>query len=180
MPSIALPENNTARVWVDYSDGINQHSIQGRYTAGTSSAPGVLAVFASFLAEIDAKLYAISIIGARQAAANSNVTNPISWPGDAGYGTGAMPAVNAPRQVMWEGKDAFGHRWRLSMFGCNFSTPDTYRLNQGDVTEFDAGRAELGTALANGTMCSIAIHNVLLKLFMSVNFNNHFEAKARP
>lgn len=175
----ALPAHNTSRVWVDYNDGINDHSMMVRWTAASSDSSTALGVLADFFAELDTLLYATTITGARVALVGSDVTNPVVWPGDAGYGTGVMPGANAPRQVMWEGKDNSGHRWKLSLFGMNVTTPNKFRFVQGDDTHLDAARAILGTALSNGTLVSINVKNVLLKLFMSVNFNNHFEAGQR-
>lgn len=179
MPSIALPESNTSRVWVDYNDGVNAHSLMLRFQSIESSAANVALVLMDYLEAMNDDLYLISINGARTAVSGSNVTNPLTWPGAATYGAGAITLPNVPRQLMFEGRDNLGHRWRLSQFATLVNTPNNYRIDlESDVPLANAA-AVLASALNAHTICSIARLNVVMKGFVSFNYNNHFEAKAR-
>jgi hypothetical protein len=175
----ALSLSNTGRLFVDYNDGLNDHTLMLRWVDDFSSVNTAMSVAAAVFSNLATMLYTVTILGARFADEGTNVTNPITWTGDATYGTGTMPGANSPRQVMFEGRDSTGRRWKLSVFGCNFATPNDFRLAQEDETEIGDVLADLAIAFSTGQISSINKRTVDLKQYASVNFNNHFEVVAR-
>jgi hypothetical protein len=175
----ALAESNTSRYWVDYSDGVNDHSLMVRFQSIESSAAAAGVVLKDYLEAMDTDLYLITILGARTAVSGSNVTNPASWPGAATYGAGAITLPNVPRQVMFEGRDSSGHRWRLSQFATLVNTPNNYRISVEDDAQIAAAVDVLAAAFIAHDICSINRLSVTMKGYASFNYNNHFEAKAR-
>jgi len=180
MPGItALPPSNSHRVWLDYNDGIHDHSMMLRYDGSVSDASAVVPVFADFLVAIEPQIYLLSIIGVRKANAGSDVTNPITWTGDGSYGTGTMPTVDAPKELSFTGKSPDGHRWRASIFGCKTTIPGTWKFIQGASADLDAARAVLGQAFTDGIICTISKGEAILNLTMPIGQNDHFIVKNR-
>lgn len=173
-----LPPNSTGRVFLDYTDGTYEHTIMARYA--TSGTPNdAMNTIDAALTAMDTALYTITVLGARHAVQGSNISNAITWTGSQFYGSSTMPAVNAPRQLMWVGKDAQGHRWRVSLFGVNEATPADYRFNQGDVSLIDDTTTVWHDALSNGTIVTVANLPGVVKNYADFNFNSHFEIKRR-
>jgi len=173
-----LPPESTARVYVDYNDGIHSHTLIARYVPPATPAD-ILANIAAIFTILDPVAYAITISGARFSLSGSNVTNPETWPGDPSYGTGAMPAVNAPRQVMWGGKSPDGRLVAWYLFGLNFTTPGNYRFANGAIPEFDDVGDLMQAATANGEFRTVSGQIPLIKTYTNVNFNSYWEAAPR-
>jgi len=179
MPLTTIPEDFTPRVWLNYNDGNNDHSLMLRYNRDDSDPGIVVGVLVDFLVAIEPVIYAVSILGVEGAVEETNVRNPLTWTGDGAYGTGAQPGADAPKQLLWQGKDPEGHRWRASMFGLKLGTPNTYRYNQGDNSDIDAARAVFGQAFTDNKICTINLRKALLVLWTSFNYNNHWGVGAR-
>lgn len=174
----ALPPSTTARVWVHYNDGVYNHSIQMRPAAAVP-ASAALAVIQDFLEAIEGALYNISITGVEVAGAGTDVRNPMGWTGAAEYGTGVMPAVNAPRELRWQFRSTDGRQGSLSMFGGNFATPDNYRFLPTVSADYDAGVTVLTNAAVAGQFVTISGLAPVVKNYVSVNFNSYWEAERR-
>jgi len=71
-----LPVNNTNRLWVDYTDGTNEHSLMFRYQTGELPAD-VMAVADDFLAAVSAITYQLTVTAARISAEGTNFSLPI-------------------------------------------------------------------------------------------------------
>lgn len=174
-----LPPESTARAWLDYSDGINSHSMVMRL-GPTASLASINASFDSFLSALATILYTITIIGVRVASDNSNVTNPFTWTGDATYGTGTLTADNAPRELRFLGRSADGRQGSVSVYGYNGSTPGIYRLNASSIAPVENAIAVLDAGYAQDLWLSISTQRQIWKPYASFNFNSYWEKEARP
>lgn len=173
-----LPPSNTRRLWVNYNDGVNDHQLMLRGTTDATPAD-LMAVADAFLVALADTLYAISVAGADYAEVGTNISNPQVWSGSSGYGTGAMPDVNAPREFAWEMRSNDGRLGSYSMWGINAATPPAYRILFGANADLDAARAVLIGAHNVGTLCTISGQRGVLKTYYNVNFNSYWEEQAR-
>lgn len=175
-----LPENNTDRLWIDYSDGLNPHSLQIRYDATVVERDVVRNTGRLFLEAIAPQLYLITITGVRYSLKNSNVSLPMPWAGATTFGTGAMPGAKAPYQICYLSRDAQGRRTRWFMFGCKLDTPNTFRFPLSANVELAEGWGVINDGQPNGIWLSIAGLDPEMYSYISVNFNNYYEQKTRP
>jgi len=169
-----LPESNTARLFVGYNDGTFDHTLQFRYDDSSTTEGDVMDVADAYLTAWGDALYAISITQVERCAQGSNVHLPVTWTGSPSYGTGAMPAVNAPRYLEFTGKDQTGRRWHLVQFSFAFATDVNYVFQPGDEADLDAARAALIAGFAAFTITSIAGQKVLINNDVPMGFNDHF------
>lgn len=175
-----LPENNTNRFWVEYSDGINTHDLLCRYDDSGGGLTFAKASVALFLTALSPQWYAISITAARYSLASSNVSLPTTWSASTTYGTGAMPGSVAPRELAWLGRDNVGRRVRWFMFGCKLETPNTYRFQLADNADLAEAWGVISDAQNGGAFLTIAGEDPEMYSYISVNFNNYYEAQQRP
>ena len=175
---MALPSNNTNRLVVKYNDGLHNHNLLLRFPEGVTDA-AVLTVAEDFLTALDPSLYLVTILGVVEYEINTNVGFPVAWTGPATFGTGAQPAVNAPRQLRWEGYSFGGHKVSFSMWGGDFTVPSTYRFQDTVQADFTAGRNVLYAAMNAGTLCAIDGTQANMKTYINVNFNSYWERKSR-
>lgn len=174
----ALPPSNTGRVWVDYATANAEHSFMLRYPVGSSSAVA-LEVAASFLEQVSTDLHVINIRGARFALKDTDVTLPLTWPGELTYGNTQENPVNAPRFVSLVGRTVAGRRWLLQLYGWKGATPDSYRVSLGNFTGLENGVQELQGASDEGVICGIDGHGINFYDYFNVNYNDHWVSEAR-
>lgn len=175
---MALPNNNTARLVIPYNDTQHNHKLLVRFPEDVADST-VMGVVANFFTAIAESMYLITVGTPTEYAINSAVGFPVTWTGDATYGTGTMPVVNAPRQLRWEGYSLGGHRVSFAMWGGDFTVPNKYRLQAADNTDYAAGGVVLRNAMAAGTICAIDGTGANIKSYVNVNFNSYWERKAR-
>lgn len=116
-----LPSNTTGVVFVDYTVGGEEHTIQCRYSA-SGSAAGAMTVIADFLAALTSVLETITITGARHRPAGSTITLPMVWTGAATYGSGVATRAQSAWYYDFIGRSPDGRRVRMSVFGANAMT----------------------------------------------------------
>lgn len=140
----ALPENSTARLWVDYDTCGYGHAVQCRLGAGVLPTDG-LTVLADWLTAMSASLYLVTIKSARLALIGSNVSNEVPWPGDDTYGADVGPDAASANMFDFIGRSNDGRRVRVAMFGARFTqtTNGNYRATPGENAALDAARAVL-------------------------------------
>jgi len=176
MPLGALPPHNTARFWVDYSDGTNLHTLLIRYDANIND---VLDAADQLFLAIASDWYEITIGEVRFAASGSDVSFPLTWGGSATYGATAMPGVYAPRQFMLLGRTNTGRKARWSLFGFEGDTPDDYRLARVAANIVDDALTVIETAQTNFIFLGIDGHVPTNYQYADFNFNNHYERLQR-
>lgn len=174
-----LPANTTPRFWLDYNDGIYDHSFLVRYNAVDNSLAEVMGSVDSLLTAIADSMYEVTITGARWSAAGSNISTPTTWTGSASYGGGAMPAVFAPRQMCFLGRDGSGVRYRLFLFGMEFDTPNNYRIARVAANVVDDALTVIEGAQTSGIYLTIEGGAPVMYQYADINFNNYYEAKVR-
>jgi hypothetical protein len=175
----ALPASNTARAWLDYSDGVNEHSMMFRFGPSVTQLT-INSRIDTFLDSLDTVLYLITVIGLRLAVAGSNVTNPASWTGNATYGTGTMPVSNAPRELRFIGRSTDGRQNSVSVYGFDGATPDTYRITSAANPVIEAAILSLANSAAVGVGLTVSGQPPIWKAYASFNFNSYWEKEARP
>lgn len=176
MPLGALPPHNTARVWVDYNDGLNLHTLLVRHDA---TVPDVMDSIDSLFTNIASDWYEITIGEVRFAASGSDISFPATWTGSATYGATTMPGVFAPRQFMLLGRTNTGRKARWSLFGLEGSTPDTFRLERVAANIVDDALTVIEAGQTAGIWLGIDGHVPVMYQYADYNFNNHYERLQR-
>lgn len=176
MPLGALPPHNTARVWIDYNDGINTHTLLIRHD---SSVGSVMDSADTLFLALASDWYEITIGEVRFAASGSDISFPATWSGSATYGATAMPGVFAPREMCFLGRDSNGRRARWFLFGFEGSSPDTYRLERVAANIVDDILTVIEAAQTSDIFLSISGQRPTMYQYADFNFNNHYEADQR-
>lgn len=174
-----LPENSTARLWVDYNDGVNDHSLQVRFDAPDTTLGIAMTHADNFLTAIAGDLYEITVNGARFAAAGSNISLPATWTGGAVYGSDPMPVLLAPRETRWVGRTQNGRRVSFSIYGGKYVSPDTFRIISSGSNLPNLGVIAINAASDDGAFVAIDGFRPTMKNYVDVNFNSYWEAEAR-
>lgn len=175
----ALPASNTARFWLDYSDGVNEHSMLFRISP-TVTLVTIKSQVDAFLDQLGAILYTITILGCRVAVVGSNVTNPTPWTGNTTYGTLAMPPEFAPQELRFIGRSTDGRQVSVSAYGFDGAIPATYRITSASNPVIEAAILALSNASALGVGLTISGELPIWKSYASFNFNSYWEKEARP
>lgn len=174
-----LPPDSTTRVYFDYDDGINQHTLVCRL--GILGDPVVaMDAIDAFMESLAPSLSLITVVGARWSVSGSNVTNPLGWSGAATYGSGVMPAENAPRELRFIGRSADGRRNSVSVYGYDGPTPALYRINAEASVDISNAIVALESGVAGGNWYTISTQIPVWKPYASFNFNSYWERQARP
>lgn len=176
MPLGALPPHNTARVWIDYSDGQFVHTLLIRHDTSVGS---VMDTADTLFTALASDWYEITIGEVRFAASGSDVSFPATWTGGTTYGATAMPGVFAPRQLMFLGRDSNGRRARWSLWGFEGSSPDEYRLARSGGNIVDDILTVIEAGQTSATFLSISGQVPTMYQYADFNFNNHYERLAR-
>lgn len=174
-----LPENGTERFWLDYTDGINDHSLLVRFNGATATVNQVMGSVDDFMLALSPELYQISVNGARVSAAGSNISVPVVWTGGVTYGNFAMPNELSPRQLCFLGRDGTGRRVRWFMFGWDAAPPDPFRIGITPATAFDNAIQAILGGQTNEIWLTIAGNVPTLYTYVDINYNSYYEAKAR-
>jgi len=171
--------NNTARLWVDYTDGIHQHTLMWRVNGAIASIAAAKTAVHDFLTALSPVLFELTITGARAAAAGSDVSNPSLWTGDASYGTGAATAINAPVEIRYEGRSLGGRRGSAHLYGYKVGVPGTFRIGITPASELDDALVVLQAATVAGTMVAIDNGAMNWHTYVNIQYNSYWERKAR-
>lgn len=128
-----LPINNTRRYFLDYIVGNVQHTLCVR-TGNDVPESEASTNIGGFLTQLAPILRQITIAGFRRAEAGSNVTNSVTWSGATTYGTGNQPVEDVPKYISFIGRDAFGERVRVFVFGVNLAPDANWRISATENT----------------------------------------------
>lgn len=174
-----LPPNSTSRAWVDYTDGVNGHSLMVRFDSTILAVADCLGFVDDFFTAIASDLFAITVTGARWAEAGGNISIPVTWPGESVYGSGVMPVVAAPKEIRWVGRDQNGKHVSFSVYGCDLAVPDTYRIISSGDNLPNRGVLAINAASADGAFLTISGLRPTMKNYVNVNHNSYWETAAR-
>jgi len=179
MPLPAIDPSNTVRYFYDYSVGTIEHTLLCRVTddVGLSEATDQID---QFLTAIGGGLVTITSVGLRKAEKGSNITNPVDLGLiQATYGSGVQAAINNPLQVTFTGRSGDGHKARVSMFGWEAQTDNSWRYTTSENSDVLAAVTALQGAQAAGCFVSITGHDVLWHPYMNIAYNDHWIKAAR-
>jgi len=174
-----LPVNSTARLWLDYNDGINEHSMMWRYDAASTTVAAVMADMSEFLTALETVLYELTILGVRWANLGEDFSSPFTWSGAATYGTGAITAVNAPRELRVEARSFGGRKVHTSLYGYDAGTPGTYRIPVTPASVYEDALNVLKSATTNARYIAIDGELVYFKEYFNIQNNSYWETQAR-
>lgn len=173
-----LPVATTARTWVEYTNGTDQHVVMFRHPSELSLT--ALNVYIDqWLASLTPIIYEITILGERQAPEGSVVSNPVVWGGSATYGADSMPANVAPIEYRFEGRAPDGRRASWSMFAAKLAIPATYRYLTSDNVNVANAYAGLVNMADNGDLLVISGAVPIVYPYMNYQFNSYWETNRR-
>lgn len=132
-----LPFNNTNVLFVDYTTGVNDHTLLCRFDGDDTGASAMTAVDA-FLTALSPLLGDTTIIGARVQLLGTNVSSDVTWSGATGYGDGGGTPSQDAIYVDFVGRSPAGRRVRAAMFGFEqVAVGANYRASRGETAEVD-------------------------------------------
>lgn len=173
-----LPPESTARAYLDYSDGINQHTMVMRL-GPSATLVNINARYDALFSAMSSELYLTTIIGLRVSSDNSNVTNPTPWTGPATYGTGTMPQSNSPRELRFLGRSADGRQGSVSLYGWSGGNPSIYRIFASANAQVEDAIAALDGSYVFDCFLSISTQRQFWKAYASFNYNSYWEKETR-
>jgi hypothetical protein len=147
-----LPHNNTAILYVDYTQGGVEHTFEVRVDT-LSEIEAIETVVGAFLTSLGSLVGSATITGTRGGAEGSNITLPFPISSLTGvtFGSGTTNAETVPFFLNFVGRSVGGRRVSLAIFGLNTGLSN-YRLTTSEETEIAAAVAILngstGTFLA--------------------------------
>jgi len=120
-----LPENNTLRIWMDYSSGEEQHSLLMRFDGSSPAASGISDRLTAIANAVWDNMWDTdAIIGWRYSAPSSVISLPFDGPSGNGVVTSGTP--NPESNAGFLGLAARSVAGR--QYHCNFFTQTVYSL----------------------------------------------------
>lgn len=184
----ALPQNNTARLWIDYTSMGVPHSAMHRYTgiasasAATAAATALRDFYKGMLPSTD------GILGARFSAALTDFSTPVSMASIAGTGSPPVWIEDADAAFVTlpgRGNDSPNPFLLCFYLPLSFSQawPVKNRLSNGQNALFD-GIREAWAAVANFPatgvqLVNIAGDDVSFKQYLNFRKNSYRQTKQR-
>jgi len=136
----ALPANNTDRLFLHYSNALNEHTTIIRCPPGANLAT-VVDEWESVLTELTGAFVATNGTSADFQAAGDNFSTPYSgsdW-SSFSWGSGTAVVTSDGVQMNFQGRSAGGHKSRVGVFGYK-NDVSNWRLTEGEA-------ASIGTAV---------------------------------
>lgn len=180
-----LPENNTSRLFVDYTSGAYEHTLQLRFPTGVSAADAtvtaqdICTALAPFMNSND------SFIRARWSAAGSNIALPTGWVPVVGTSVGAAHAEDPESAfVSVNGRTLGGRRVRWEFFSVikvSTNWPDDNRYGPGESANADdiVDAFEAAAILPIDYICGIDGLTVIVYQYLNIAKNGYWQRKQR-
>ena len=168
----ALPPDNTARYWLNYSAAGIDHSLQMRVAPPFNDA-GALINFNSFLDELDPLIATnVTFDGVEFAAAGSNVRNPVAgWVARSGAGGYTLSGDNRALQLSFVGRSVDGRKAKWQMWGVAVPSDGDFRLEAGDSAALDGAIAIIAAGVRYWT--TISGLAPVMHTYSNYGFNDH-------
>lgn len=147
-----LPEDNTARLFVNYTHDTEEHEVQFRLLSPFTQSD--LVGWAAGWINDNKILFGsdVSFHSADWAAAGSSVRNPVSWTVITGTGSPTTFATRLSRSGSFVGRSPDGRKVRLFFYGMVYNLDITYRvygsedsLLQDAINDLNALTSRVGT-----------------------------------
>ena len=172
---------DTGRFWLDYSDGLHDHSMQVRYNDGVATVADIMSGIDALLLEMAPVMYEITVLGARFAGQGSHVSVPVAWTGATTYGDdGAAPLLNGPVQLRFEGRSVTGKRGSVTLWAYSGGVPGTFRTTITVGSPLAGGLEVIQAGQAGGYFVSIDNFAMNMKTYVNLQWNSYWERKQRP
>jgi hypothetical protein len=172
MPLVALPEDNTERWWLLYTNNNTSHKMLMRTGEGQVST-AISTVFQNFLSKLPTLMVSTSVTGLERAVKGSNVRIPFAYTGTQPTGTGTnVDNDRRARTISFTGRSTDGHKSRIFVFGINDISEGDMRV---DITEATA-IADAVTHLngANNVWLSISGLQPTWHQYANIGYNDHW------
>jgi hypothetical protein len=153
MPLPPLPDNNTHRVWLDYTANNHGHTLMTRWAVNPNTIiPEIEAFHEAFLNNLTTfRVTNWAFVGARYALVDSDLSFPFAISPTITPGTASTGAFGAAMSLNFIGRTVGGRRTRWSVFGV--SIPDMggdYRLTIAENANVELARLVLISAIGTG------------------------------
>lgn len=175
-----LPEDSTARLYLDYTAVGDEHTVQVRY-ATLAEATAAAAIWQALLEANPAAFGSnVTFTGARASAPGTNVSNPVPFDPVTFVGT-AVAANQAPRFLSWAGRTTGGRRVRYYFYGFNIdnAVPNDFRLSGEENAVYAAFQDDLFSLLDETNAVAIDGLTPVMYNYANVGFNAYWQQEAR-
>lgn len=171
-----LPENNTARYFVDYEGPYGKHSAQFRANHGGDPA-SVIPTIQGLINAIKPAIFADTTFnGLRFADVGSNISNPLTWAPIQGTAVGTLAPEFYPRFFAFWGRGPDGRETKLTFYGGNIGVSADYRMTGGENSTVAAGVLYLNT---QSVFQTISGSRPIWKQYANTGYNAYFQRKRR-
>lgn len=176
MPLLPLPEDNTARYFLDYEGPYGKHSTQFRANPQGDPASVIPAIQGLINAVKPAIFSDTTFTGLRYADAGSNISNPLSWAPISGTATGTLAPEFYPRFFAFWGRGPDGRELKLTFYGGNVGVSADYRMTGGENATIAACILYLNT---QSVFTTISGSRPVWKQYANTGYNAYFQRKRR-
>jgi len=176
-----LPQNNTNRLFVDYTTGRVQHTFTVRYESPATAFDARDAA-ETFLTSLSGILNgAWTTIGTRVSLAGSNISLPgpeINVVGDGG--AGPLDAGLEPRFFSYSGRSiGEGKQLQLPIYGIVGNQEPDYRMELTDSASLNSAWEDLEAFSIGNVFIAIDGASVIWKKYINVGFNAYWQRQRR-
>lgn len=177
MPLPALPESNTARLFVNYTHEGEDHVVQFRALSPFTQSDVVSWAHGWLTTARPLFGTNVEFHSADWAAQGSDVRNPVSWTPVVGTGTPTSDPTRFSRSMSFVGRSPDGRKVRIFFYGGVYGPDNTYRVEQS----LDANLATAITALnaLNSRVGTISGSAPIFKPYVNIRNNAYWQTELR-
>lgn len=180
MPLTPLPEDNTRRMFVNWTVGSMSHSTQIRVADGPTAAAIMADLHGMFALLIDYMGNNVSIDSLDEAVSGSNVRNPVpGWTPIEGLGTNdPITGQRLARTFSYRGRSATGRKTKGLLWGLVLPEQADFQFTVDPETDLRS----FMDALNSFTFEFLAIDGSkpVYKADLLEDYNDHWETDLRP
>lgn len=190
MPMPPLPQNNTARIWIDYTSKGRKHSMMVR-AAGTPSSVNASEQATAIANYLKGSMLATdSFLSARMSLAHSAFSLPISFIAVPGSLPGSTVQYQEdPDSTMWSltGRGAVtARKWRFDFYTAvshGAPWPDNNRFENGEYPDLDGVRVGLLAILIgeSAVLPAVTVEGdvPVVNAYWNIRKNGYWQTKQR-
>lgn len=175
------PQNNTPRLFVDYTGAMGNRSMQFR-RGGSIDLTSHIDLVTNFVENAIAPFWynSVQVTGARYSEANSNISLPVDIPPIQGQVAGTHAAFDYPEFLGFSGRGVlFGKQVALRVYGIQMQVTDNYRLNDSETVLPGLLLSAMQALIAADGFVTVTGDRPLLKGYLNTGYNAYFQRKAR-
>lgn len=174
-----LPNHNTARLWVDYTNSYDEHTILWRFNDLEADVEDAKAAVTAFLTALSTSINAINLTGMRYAVSGSDITVPTALPEDITYGSGALNAGARASSWQFLGRSAGGRVGSFYLYAVAAAVPVGARVSISQDGNLAAAIATLITATDTGAWVAIDAGAMFVKPYVNYVVNDYWTHQVR-